>query len=136
MLTKKINEINDVLNNLIFLTKEDITAIKNADHETIFSHTKTKENLAKNFSFLKSEIDSILLSRNKPIEEIFSPQEEILFDEFRENLSKFNSLHKKFSVLALGVANFYNALMNEIKNEKPLNYKNENILNSKLSLKA
>jgi predicted nuclease with TOPRIM domain len=118
------------------LTYEDIEAIKSANHEAVFSNTSKKEELAKTFFNLKSEIDSILVSRNKPIEEIFSTEEEILFDEFREKLNNFYTLHKRYSKLALSVANFYNTLMNELKNEKPITYKNDNFSNSNLSLKV
>jgi hypothetical protein len=136
MLIEKLNQINTVLDNLINLTQEDIEAIKNANHEQVFANAKIKEELAKNFSILKNEIDSILVSRNRPIEEIFSKEEEKLFDLFREKLNEFNSLHKRFSKLAISVANFYNALMNELKNEKPITYKNEKISNPYLNLKA
>jgi predicted nuclease with TOPRIM domain len=136
MLIEKLNQINSTLDKLISLTNEDIYAIKNADHESVFSHTKTKEELAQNFATLKSEIDSILVSRNKPIEEIFTPEEEKLFDSFREKLNEFYTLHKRFSKLALSVANFYNALMKELKNEKPITYNNDNFTNSNLTLKA
>jgi hemerythrin len=135
MLIEKLNHINTILDNLISLTNEDIEAIKNAKHEIIFSHINKKEKLAKNFSSLKNEIDSILVSRNKPIEEIFSPEEEKMFDIFRDKLNKFYSLHKRFSKLALSVANFYNALTKEIKQEKPITY-NDNFTNTNLSLKA
>jgi predicted nuclease with TOPRIM domain len=136
MLIEKLNNINNVLDKLIALTYEDINAIKNAEHETVFSNTQKKEKLAKNFSYLKSEIDSILVSRNRPIEEIFSPEEEKLFDNFRNKLNDFYTLHKRFSKLALSVANFYNALMKELKNEKPITYGNDNFSNSNLSLKV
>jgi predicted nuclease with TOPRIM domain len=136
MLIEKLNNINNVLDKLIALTYEDINAIKNAEHETVFSNTQKKEKLAKNFSYLKSEIDSILVSRNRPIEEIFSPEEEKLFDNFRNKLNDFYALHKRFSKLALSVANFYNTLMKELKNEKPITYGNDNFSNSNLSLKV
>jgi 23S rRNA maturation-related 3'-5' exoribonuclease YhaM len=136
MLIEKLNNINNVLDKLIALTYEDINAIKNAEHETVFSNTQKKEKLAKNFSYLKSEIDSILVSRNRPIEEIFSPEEEKLFDNFRNKLNEFNNIHKRFSKLALSVANFYNTLMKEIKNEKPITYDNKNYSNSNLNLKV
>jgi len=136
MLTEKLNTINSVLDNLINITIMDTNAIKDANHEIIFSNIQTKEDLANSFVSLKSEVDSILVARNKPIEEIFTPDEEKLFDEFREKLNNFYTIHKKFSKLALSVANFYNVLMNEIKNEKPLTYKNESYSPSQLTLKA
>ena len=71
MLTNKLNQINQILDNLIKLTKEDIQLIKEAKHEELFSHIPLKENLAKEFSKLKSEIDSILASRNRPFESLY-----------------------------------------------------------------
>jgi len=137
MLTEKLNKINSVLENLIDISETDINAIKESNHEIIFSNMKTKEELAHIFASLKSEIDSILVARNRPVEEIFNGEEEKLFDEFREKLNQFYEVHKKFSKLALSVANFYNVLINEIKNEKPLTYKNSNPYSeSNLTLKA
>jgi len=136
MLINKLNKINDTLNNLIQITKNDINAIKKANHEIIFSNMYIKEELSNKFSSLKSDIDSILVARNRPLEEIFTPEEEILFDKFREKLNEFYEIHKRFSKLALSVANFYNVLMNEIKNEKPITYKNESFSPSHITLKA
>jgi len=136
MLTDKLNKINQTLDKLIKLTNEDIYNIKKANHEEVFKNTKLKEDLAKEFSILKSEIDYILQNRNKPIEEIFSIEEEKLFDVFREKLNKFHSLHKKFSKLALSVANFYNALCSEIQNTPKIDYKNSKLPKTTLTLKA
>ena len=136
MLLNKLSQINEVLDKLISLTNEDITLIKEAKHEELFSHIKIKEDVAKEFSNLKSEIDSILVSRNRPIESIFSKEEEILFEEFKEKLNQFHSLHKHFAKLALTVNNFYTTLLNKIKNKKPLTYDKEYAQNSYLKLKA
>ena len=135
MLTSKLNQINQILDNLIKLTKEDINLIKEAKHEELFSHISLKENLAKEFSRLKSEIDSILASRNRPIEEIFSPEEEVLFNEFRNKLNEFNTLHKHFSRLSIVVNNFYTTLLNKIKNKQTITYDKDYTPNS-LKLKA
>jgi hypothetical protein len=136
MLIKTLNQTLKVLNELIALTNEDINNIKLAEHEKVFANTEKKEKLALEFSQLKSEIDAILVSRNKPLEEIFSEEEEKLFNEFREKLFEFNTLHKRFSKLALSVANFYNTLLNQIHHGESINYKNESFKNSNLQLKA
>jgi len=137
MLTQKLNQTIDVLNKLIEITKEDIINIKEAKHEEVFKNTKEKENLALKFNDLKTEIDTILVSRNKPIEEIFTSEEEKLFDEFRNRLAEFHKHHKKFSKLALSVANFYNALLSELKDDSmKVDYKNSTLPNSFLKLKA
>ncbi len=136
MLTQKLTKTIEVLDRLIELTTKDIQNIKLAKHEEVFANIKTKEELAYEFSKLKSEVDQILVARNKPIEEIFSPQEEELFNIFREKLLQFHKLHKHFSKLSLSVANFYNALLSQIKQSDPINYKNESFIASKLQLKA
>ena len=136
MLTKKLNEVINTLDSLINITKQDIENIKKANHQKIFDNMKQKEKLAKHFSNTKNDIDLILRQRNKPIEEIFSNEEEKLFEEFKEKLIEFNILHKKFSKLAISVANFYNALTQQIKEEKTINYNNNSFKNNNLSLKA
>ncbi len=137
MLVEKLNQTINVLDDLIDITQEDIKNIKEANHNLVFNNMQKKESLAKQFSLFKSEIDSILASRNRPVEEIFSKEEEILFDKFRDKLNQFYSLHKRFSKLALSVANFYNTLWKKINsNEKSINYKEETFKNSYLQLKG
>ncbi|ACM92236.1 conserved hypothetical protein [Nautilia profundicola AmH] len=136
MLINTLNKTIQTLDKLISLTKEDIENIKQANHKEVFANTKTKEILASEFAKLKTEIDKILVSRNKPLEEIFSPEEEKLFNEFREKLFEFNNLHKRFSKLALSVANFYNTLLKQIHNSETIDYKNESYKDSNLQLKA
>jgi hypothetical protein len=118
MLIKTLQETISTLDKLISITLEDIENIKQAKHEEVFKNTKAKENLASKFSELKSQIDNILVSRNKPLEEIFTPEEEKLFNLFREKLFEFNKEHKRFARLAFSVANFYNTLLNKIQNMK------------------
>ena len=136
MLIQILKQTINTLDELIAITLEDINNIKQAKHEEVFKNTSKKEELAYKFSTFKTKIDQILVSRNKPLEEIFSKEEEDLFNTFREKLFEFNYQHKRFSKLALTVANFYNTLMNQIKNNEPINYKNESFNNSTLHLKA
>jgi len=137
MLIQKLKTINLTLDRLIEITKEDIENIKVANHEAVFANTTPKEKLALKFSELKSEIDNILVSRNKPVEEIFSAEEEKYFEVFKTKLNEFHTLHKRFSKLALSVANFYNALMNELKEDGvKIDYKDSKLPKSYLKLKA
>jgi predicted transcriptional regulator len=136
MLIQKLKEINNVLDELIKLTQEDIENIKAANHNEVFANMQKKEYLAFKFKEIKNEIDNILISRNKPIEEIFTKEEEELFDEFKEKLNEFYSLHKKFSKLAFTVANFYNTLVQKIKDTKPVDYEGNAPVMSQLQIKA
>jgi len=137
MLINKLNQIIATLETLINITQEDIKNIKEAKHELIFKNIAPKEEYAKRFNELKGDIDKILISRNKPVDEIFSNEEERLFDEFRKKLIEFHDLHKKFSKLSISVFNFYNTLLNKINdNESPIDYFNTKPPTSHLKLKA
>ena len=136
MLLNKLQTANEILNNLIDITKQDIEAIKEAKHEEIFNNISIKENLAIKFQNTKNEIDNILSNRNKPLEEIFSPEEEKEFEKFKNFLNEFNKQHKFFSKLSFSVTNFYNTLLNKIKNKKQITYEKNYISNSQLRIKA
>ena len=136
MLIEKLNQINNVLIELIKITQEDIINIKEAKHEDVFKNISIKELKAKEFSLLKSEIDMILTNRNRPIENIFSPEEEKEFERFKELLNEFNEKHKFFAKLSFSVANFYNALIEKIKNKKKITYSKDDIQNPYMKLKA
>ena len=136
MLINRLNQINNVLNELITLTKEDIFFIKEAKHNELFANIPKKEALINEFERLKSEIDNILISRNKPIEEIFSKEEEIEFEKFKTLLNEFNDLHRFFARLSITISNFYNTLLNKIKNKQQVTYDKDLSPNSKLKLKA
>ena len=136
MLIQKLNQINNILNQLIKITDEDISNIKEAKHEEVFKHISLKEELSKEFNTLKSEIDYILSTRNRPIEEIFSKEEEIEFDKFRTLLNEFHNRHKFFAKLSFSVTNFYNTLLNKIKGKKQLTYEKTYVPNSYLKIKA
>jgi len=136
MLIEKLNKINEILIQLINITDEDIKNIKKAYHEKVFANIEKKENLAYEFQQLKNEIDSILVSRNKPINEIFSLEEEKEFEKFKNLLNEFNKKHKFFSKLSLSVANFYNVLLEKITNKKKITYDKNDIQNPFMKLKA
>jgi len=136
MLIEKLNQINDILLNLIKITKEDIIFIKNAEHEKLFNNIPKKEKLSKEFSELKTQIDQILANRNKPLEKIFTVEEEKEFEKFKNLLDEFYNRHKYYSKLSFVVANFYNLLTDKLKNKEKITYDKESVPNSQLKLKA
>ena len=136
MLLTKLQQVNETLNKLIEITNQDIENIKEANHEAVFANIMLKEKLALEFQNIKSEIDYILSTRNRPIEEIFSKEEEIEFDKFRTLLNEFHNRHKFFAKLSFSVTNFYNTLLNKIKGKKQLTYEKTYVPNSYLKIKA
>jgi len=122
MLSQTLQSINITLDSLIEITTQDIEDIKQAKHNSLFERNQKKEELVKQFTSLKSQIDSILVKRSqsgKPLEELISPQEDILLGEFKTKLTTFYNIHKKFSKMALLVTNFYNNLMHKISGSEP-----------------
>ena len=111
MLLTKLQQANEILNNLIEITNQDIENIKEANHEAVFANIDLKEKLALEFQNIKSEIDYILSTRNRPIEDIFSKEEEIEFENFKTLLNEFHTRHKFFAKLSFSVTNFYNTLL-------------------------
>ena len=136
MLLNKLQSANEILNNLIEITNQDIDNIKEANHEKVFANIEKKENLAIEFQNTKNEIDYILSNRNKPLEEIFTPEEEKKFEEFKNLLNEFHQRHKLFSKLSFSITNFYNTLLNKIKGKKQVTYEKEYAPNSNLRIKA
>ena len=113
---------NKVLDNLIEITQKDIEDIKEANHEPLFQRNTQKEELIEKFSELKSQIDSILVSRSESgldIKDLISPEEDKLLDEFRTKLKEFYDIHKRFAKMAFSVTHFYNNLMNRINDYEP-----------------
>ncbi len=136
MLIEKLNQINNILLNLLEITQKDINYIKNAEHEKIFENIPKKEKLSMEFAELKGQIDEILIQRNKPVDEIFTEEEEKIFEKFKTLLNEFNEKHRYFSKLSFIVANFYNVLTDKIKKRKKITYNNDSLADSYLKLKA
>jgi hypothetical protein len=68
---------------------------------------------------------------------MLSDEESNLFDEFKTKLQEFYNIHKKFSKMALLVANFYNNLTNRVnQTEVDIGYEMKQRYSSNLSLKA
>jgi len=117
MLKQTLTSINNILDDLISLTKKDIADIKKARHESLFKRNKEKEILISEFTNLKSKIDSILVQRTQngiTLENMFNKEESNLFDEFKNKLQQFHKLHQKFAKMALIITNFYSNLLNKV----------------------
>ena len=127
MLKQTLISINNVLDELKNITKQDIIDIKKANHNDLFERNNRKNELIKQFSELKSQIDLTLVKRSESglsMDQIMNNEENILFDEFRKKLNEFYTLHKKYAKMAMLVANFYNNLVNKVTNcEVDIGYK-------------
>jgi F0F1-type ATP synthase alpha subunit len=117
MLKQTLISINSVIDTLIEITLQDIDDIKKANHDALFDRNIDKYKIISEFTTLKKEIDSILVKRSESgldISQMLSPEEDKLLSEFKEKLSLFMQVHKKFSKLLFTITNFYNNLVNKV----------------------
>jgi hypothetical protein len=140
MLKQILISTNNNLDKLIDITKQDIDDIKEANHDALFERNQIKDKIVQEFISQKNQIDTILLKRSESglsLENMLSNEESNLFDEFKLKLQNFHNIHKKFSKMALLVANFYNNLTNRVnQTEVDIGYKMSQRYSSNLSLKA
>jgi hypothetical protein len=140
MLKQTLVSTNNNLDKLIDITLQDIEDIKEANHEALFERNRKKDKIVQEFIAQKNQIDTILLQRSESglsLENMLSKEEDELFSEFKTKLQKFHDIHKKFSKMALLIANFYNNLTNKVNQaEVDIGYKMTQKYSSNLSLKA
>jgi hypothetical protein len=140
MLKQTLIQTNNNLDKLIGITLKDIEDIKLANHEPLFQRNEEKERIVKEFASQKTQIDTILLQRSESgltLENMLNEEESNLFEEFKVKLRNFYEIHKKFSKMALLVANFYNNLTNRVnQTEVDIGYEMKQRYSSNLSLKA
>jgi hypothetical protein len=140
MLKQILISTNNNLDRLINITLQDIEDIKNANHEALFERNKEKDKIVQEFILQKNQIDRILINRSKnglSLENMLNDKEDKLFDEFKIKLQKLHTIHKKFSEMALLVANFYNNLSNKVnQTEVDIGYKMTQKYSSNFSLKV
>jgi hypothetical protein len=140
MLKQILISTNNNLDKLIDITAQDIEDIKVANHEALFERIREKDKIVQEFISQKNQIDTILLKRSESglsLENMLSNEESNLFDEFKLKLQNFHNIHKKFSKMALLVANFYNNLTNKVnQTEVDIGYEMKQRYSSNLSLKA
>ena len=109
--------------------KDDIKDIKEANHESIFKRTKTKEELIITFENKKALIDNEILkivqqNQNEELENLISPLDKELLDKLKENLQSLKETNKYFAKLLLAVSEFYNSLYSKMLPTENFGYGN------------
>ena len=131
MLSHYLKTSIEDIENLIELTKKDITDIKEAKHEAIFRRTSIKNDLIKSFENKKSMLDNELIklvesSGNKPLEEILDKTQKDMLDTMRDRLVELNQKNKEYARFVISVSEFYNSLLDSIFPREAEGYKNLN----------
>ncbi len=112
------NAIGD-LKSLLEITNQDISDIKEANHDAVFSRAKTKDDLISSFENKKAIIDneiSKLIDKhhNRNLEELLGDKEQLLLEDLKELLRELKERNKHFARLVLAVSEFYNSLLERI----------------------
>ncbi|MDR2034309.1 MAG: flagellar protein FlgN [Helicobacteraceae bacterium] len=119
MIARELEIANETLEKLIEITKSDLTSIKEAKHDEIFSRIKNKEELAASFEAQKTLLDqtiakAIETAPNGDFASVISENERALLKKLRDSLLNLRNLNKRFASLALTIGEFYNSLLNAV----------------------
>ncbi len=119
MLTHYLQTANELLSDLIETTQYDIEDIKQAKHESVFSRTKTKDELVKSFENHKSLIDNeiskmVKEAENPSLDTLLNEEQRSLLDAMRANLQTLQSTNKRFASMVIAVSGFYTSLINRL----------------------
>lgn len=116
MLINDLKSIIAILNEFIKVTNQDIQDIQEAQHEILFKRNDKKEKLLKEFNDYKHSIDQELVTRSQTrgMDDLLDETEGEYLDVFKEKLSEFGELHKRFSKMVFSVNHFYTNLMHKI----------------------
>lgn len=119
MLSHYLKSSIEDIENLIKLTEKDISDIKEAKHEIVFSRTKIKNDLIKSFENKKSMLDNELIklvrkSNNKPLEEVLNDLERDKLELMKEKLSLLKLKNKEYARFVVTVSEFYNSLLDSV----------------------
>lgn len=116
MLSRYLNDAIEDIKRLIQITHKDISDIKKAQHEEVFSRTKIKNELIISFEAKKALLDNelVLLTKANPDREL----SEILDESDSDNLAKMKDclvelhvINKKYAKFVVSVSEFYNSTL-------------------------
>jgi CRISPR/Cas system CMR subunit Cmr6 (Cas7 group RAMP superfamily) len=109
------NAIKDV-EQLIDLTLEDITDIKEANHDKIADRVSKKNHLAISFETNKSLLNDELSKKAKDnsLEEILSTEDRELLEQLKEKLSILKEKNREYAKYVIKLNEFYTSLFDEM----------------------
>ncbi len=101
------------------LTLQDISDIKEAKHESLFSRSKTKEEVVSSFETKKAIIDNeisklVKVNQGASLDAILDEVSSTLLDRLRESLKNLKELNKRYARMVLAVSEFYNSLLDRL----------------------
>lgn len=115
MLKVYLDKANEILAELIKLTKDDLENIEKADHSGVQESVNKKVKLSGDFSLAKAKLDKALVELNmssqKDLSELLSEDEKADLASLKTNLEELFRLNKKYARLVLIVKDFYDRMV-------------------------
>jgi hypothetical protein len=132
MLTHYLETANKLLSDLIDTTKNDIADIKEAKHDSVFTRTKIKDELVRNFENHKSLIDNEIIKKatandGVALEDLLSEYEMSLLDTMRQKLAELQKVNKHFASMVIAISELYNSLLNRIVPSEQVGYEKSRV---------
>lgn len=111
MINDIVTKMNLKIDNLKKLINEDISDIKEANHETLLKRNELKQTLIDDIIFCKSELNKeLVLEIQKGVDvNIYRAK----VDELENNIKSLYELNRKLSAIVLPIQNMYKELVNE-----------------------
>lgn len=111
MINDIVAKMNLKIDNLKKLINEDISDIKEANHETLLKRNELKQTLIDDIIFCKSELNKeLVLEIQKGVDvNIYRAK----VDELENNIKNLYELNRKLSAIVLPIQNMYKELVNE-----------------------
>lgn len=111
MIDDIVAKMNLKIDNLKKLINEDISDIKEANHETLLKRNELKQTLIDDIIFCKSELNKeLVLEIQKGVDvNIYRAK----VDELENNIKSLYELNRKLSAIVLPIQNMYKELVNE-----------------------
>lgn len=111
MINDVVAKMNLKIDNLKKLINEDISDIKEANHETLLKRNELKQTLIDDIIFCKSELNKeLVLEIQKGVDvNIYRAK----VDELENNIKSLYDLNRKLSAIVLPIQNMYKELVNE-----------------------
>ena len=111
MINDVVAKMNLKIDNLKKLINEDISDIKEANHETLLKRNELKQTLIDDIIFCKSELNKeLVLEIQKGVDvNIYRAK----VDELENNIKILYELNRKLSAIVLPIQNMYKELVNE-----------------------
>jgi len=118
MLERYLTNAIKELDILIDLTHEDITLIKEAQHDALSEKADIKKHALVSFETTKSLLNHEILKKSKEsdggLSEVISERENMLLESFKEKLLELKKVNLEYSKFVISINEFYGTLFDRM----------------------